>query len=732
MRSLVLLAVSVGLTLADPEPMVIPHKVKLTCAFGADETVYHPGFTGCMPGQTCLPDNSCIYPKSARDVPQSFQRRTPSEIFSRAGKVSTDGTCGSQHGGTVCDPSSTIYPAGGCCSQYGYCGSGGAYCGTGCQSGCNGVAHTSSAPPPAQSTTAARSDGRCGKAFGNAGCNANSAVGGCCSEAGWCGNTDAHCSVTNGCQSGCKKTTDPSDPTKPVGTAPRSDGRCGKDFSGATCDAKGPYGGCCSEAGWCGSTSQHCLTSNGCQNGCTGATPTSGKHTSTTQEPVITPTSGGGGGGGTTKDGTCGASNGNTVCGNWYQGSCCSQYGYCGNTTAHCGTGCQSGPCTGPPVVPAPGPSPAPAHPNPGSISVIGQSGVPVMHAALMPNGRAVFLDKIENYTEIKLSDNQYAYSSEYDPVANKAVGLQYKTNAFCAGGSFLPDGRLVSLGGNAPLTFIDPTVGDGFRGIRYLTRASSGAQNGQSWSEPGNVLAGNRWYPSAVTMPDGTIFLASGSLNGLDPTNKTNNNPTYEILSRTGVSQGKQISMDILVKNQPYYMYPFIHVLNNGQLFFFVSKSSQVFSVASNAVVKQLPDLPGEYRTYPNTGGSVMLPLSSSNGYLNDIIICGGGAYQDISSPTDASCGRIQPLSANAKWEMDSMPQGRVMVEATTLADGTVMWVNGGNKGAQGFGLAANPTGTALFYDPTKALGQRWSTGATTQIARLYHSVSLLLLDGT
>ena len=48
------------------------------------------------------------------------------------------------------------------------------------------------------------------------------------------------------------------------------------------------------------------------------------------------------------------------------------------------------------------------------------------MHAGLMPNGRVIFLDKVENYTQIKLPDGQYAYSAEYDPETNKAVGLQY------------------------------------------------------------------------------------------------------------------------------------------------------------------------------------------------------------------------------------------------------------------------------------------------------------------
>ena len=49
------------------------------------------------------------------------------------------------------------------------------------------------------------------------------------------------------------------------------------------------------------------------------------------------------------------------------------------------------------------------------------------MHAGLMQNGRVIFLDKVENYTQIKLANGQYAYSAEYDPATNKVVGLPYK-----------------------------------------------------------------------------------------------------------------------------------------------------------------------------------------------------------------------------------------------------------------------------------------------------------------
>jgi len=362
------------------------------------------------------------------------------------------------------------------------------------------------------------------------------------------------------------------------------------------------------------------------------------------------------------------------------------------------------------------------------------QAGVAAMHAGLMQNGRVIFLDKMETSAQIKTTDNEWAYSAEYDPATNQVVPLKYKTNAFCSGGAFLADGRWVSIGGNYPLDG-DKTVGNGFEAVRFLQRSATDAsRNGQDWVEDETKfkLNSRRWYASVQTMPDGRLFVASGSVNGSDPNVQTNNNPTWEMLSPTGVSLTGSPDLDILKKNQPIYMYPFIHLLNDGTLFIFVSKSCEIFNVGTGTTVKTLPDLVGDTRTYPNTGGSVLLPLSSANGWAPDIIICGGGSYQDITSPTDPSCGRMQPLSATPRWEMDSMPEGRGMVEGTLLPDGTVLWVNGCNQGAQGFYLAKNPTLEVLIYDPTAALGQRWHTGPSSTIARLYHSVALLLLDGT
>jgi hypothetical protein len=175
--------------------------------------------------------------------------------------------------------------------------------------------------------------------------------------------------------------------------------------------------------------------------------------------------------------------------------------------------------------------------------------------------------------------------------------------------------------------------------------------------------------------------------------------------------------------------MYPFVHLLKDGTIFVFVSKSSQIFDVSRNEIVKAMPDLPGLYRTYPNTGGSVMLPLTSKNNFEPEIMICGGGGWQGSDSPADVTCGLIHPMSDQPVWSITSMPEGRCMVEGVLLPDGTVLWINGAQRGAQGFGIADQPALEALIYNPAEHC---WIEAGASTIARLYHSVALLLLDGT
>lgn len=121
------------------------------------------------------------------------------------------------------------------------------------------------------------------------------------------------------------------------------------------------------------------------------------------------------------------------------------------------------------------------------------------------------------------------------------------------------------------------------------------------------------------------------------------------------------------------------------------------------------------------------MLPLRANTNWESEIMICGGGAKQSRHSPCEATCGRIKPLS-DARWVMTDMPQPRGMVEGINLLDGSILWLNGAQIGAQGFGIADNPAYDVLAYYPEN---DTWGILATSDIPRMYHSVALMLRDG-
>ncbi|KAF4774730.1 polysaccharide deacetylase [Colletotrichum scovillei] len=104
----------------------------------------------------------------------------------------------------------------------------------------------------------------------------------------------------------------------PASTNVSPDQTCG-GTTGYTC-LNSAFGNCCSYYGFCGSSLTYCGT--GCQSGFGSCSP---------QSSTVTESS----------NGLCG-SQWNATCKNYGTKTCCSQYGYCGNSATHCGTGCQS------------------------------------------------------------------------------------------------------------------------------------------------------------------------------------------------------------------------------------------------------------------------------------------------------------------------------------------------------------------------------------------------------
>ena len=95
--------------------------------------------------------------------------------------------------------------------------------------------------------SALRSTERCGKNYDNQKCDS----GDCCSKYGYCGTSEEHCSIDEGCQSEFGECKDYSS----------KNGRCGKNYDNQKCDS----GECCSKYGYCGNSEEHCSIEEGCQ-----------------------------------------------------------------------------------------------------------------------------------------------------------------------------------------------------------------------------------------------------------------------------------------------------------------------------------------------------------------------------------------------------------------------------------------------------------------------------------
>jgi len=152
---------------------------------------------------------------------------------------------------------------------------------------------------------------RCGPGYGRC-------LEGCCSKYGFCGDSKSHCE--DGCVMEFSRYCELPYSTSTV------PGRCGYEFG--ICPNPGD---CCSKYGYCGTTDSHCY--DDCQDlfgVCKG-----GKVNSDVS-----------------RSDRCGPGKGSCPGPN----DCCSQYGFCGTTENHCGTGCQSryGNCNDSPITTIP------------------------------------------------------------------------------------------------------------------------------------------------------------------------------------------------------------------------------------------------------------------------------------------------------------------------------------------------------------------------------------------
>ena len=338
-------------------------------------------------------------------------------------------------------------------------------------------------------------------------------------------------------------------------------------------------------------------------------------------------------------------------------------------------------------------------------LKLIGSSIVSPIHIVQQPRtGKLLLIDRLEGGLKIS--------SEEFHPIKDKSRTLNLQANVFCSSGfiSPAPNARIYSVGG---------TGEKDANGIRYFIPCVSDKCD---WNSKSSLRA-LRWYPSSLPLPNGRVAVIGGSESA-----DGGNQPTLELLPHR--QDESVIELSLLKELPDYVWYPIAHVLSNGQIFLMAGDRSQLLHQASFKTLKELPKIEGD-RTYPLTGGSVLLPLRPQEKYKAEVLVCGGGSKMEDDAPALKTCGRILPTSKDPKWLVEDMPGPRIMPDMVLLPDGTVYLGNGAKSGYAGFGITFDAAYDSLIYNPNAPVGQRFKKAAESKIARLYHSEALLLEDG-
>ena len=275
-----------------------------------------------------------------------------------------------------------------------------------------------------------------------------------------------------------------------------------------------------------------------------------------------------------------------------------------------------------------------------------------------------------------------------WDP-ANPGAGFAPATSPyepFCAGHTFLADGRLYVVGGHSVGTKGIPST--------MLYDASTGA-----WTMAG-AMAQGRYYPTTTALANGEVLAMSGTdeLQNHVMIPEVGNGSTWRRLTTASLDVGT-----------PYY--PAMFLAPNGKVFLAgFPQTTRYLDVSGTGTWTTV----GDRQVADRTMGSAVMYAPGK------ILYVGGG------DPPTSSAEVIDLNQGSPSWRsVAGMAFARRQLNATILADGQIL-VTHGTSGA-GFNNVAGAVRAAELWNPAT---ESWSTMAEESRPRMYHSTALLLPD--
>lgn len=328
--------------------------------------------------------------------------------------------------------------------------------------------------------------------------------------------------------------------------------------------------------------------------------------------------------------------------------------------------------------------------------SVVSWDIVP-LQMTLLPNG------KIFTWGKRDIADT-VGMPRVWDPAQggpSTATMIPVSDMLFCAGHTLMADGTLIIAGGH----HMDDA---GIKVSYFYSQAGSMTK--------GPDMAFGRWYPTLTALADGHVLTMAGrnETGSVVKTPELWNGSAWAQLTGAG-------TLEI-----PYYPRNFVDPKRDGQIFYAGERiMSRWFNYGGTGSWTSGPE--HNWKFNRDYGTAVMYDAGK-------ILYAGGGgdpgwSTPDAKSPSPTrSAETIDLNQTSPTWQnAGNMSSPRRHLNSTILPDGEVL-ITGGVSGS-GFNTLASAVKTAEIWNPeTKG----WTTLAAGSVARGYHSVSLLLPDGT
>ena len=382
------------------------------------------------------------------------------------------------------------------------------------------------------------------------------------------------------------------------------------------------------------------------------------------------------------------------------------------------------------------------------------------MHAALLPTGKVLLFgftrdpDRFGyaggNTAEAWLWDpskgtDRAAYQNVDPPLVDNNGTGERPAPLYCSGFAFAGNGALVLIGGNRNLG-----NEEGGRWVFTFDPFS------ELWHEQQSTLRG-RWYPTVVERPDGRVVVMAGWTEA----GSDSYNTDFEIFPAlatpvpAATPDGRGAANlpvgHIALLDRQTDLYPHLFLLKSGKLSI-VGPAGDDSAVTSGLLedpastwlnIDQLPvtDAGNNNR---NGGNAVLLPGGPDGS--DTVALVGGFALGLPTNPKPAAArvDKITPDAATPQWQTHStlnfgrdqqntvlLPDGSMAAIggspayiATENADDEVGRRNGGSTPAEREAMLSPE-----LYDPASGT---WRLGPPQTYHRTYHSVALMLPDGS